>query len=78
MYDYLKWIKFIIGRICDIYEKNPCLVHPCKNGECVPEPKSGEFTCNCYEGYFGPLCDSFLESECMTRDIQNAMCSKCI
>jgi len=54
-------IVFILGRLCNIRVENPCFVNPCLNGVCVLDKEPGEFSCNCYRGYFGPLCGTFIE-----------------
>lgn len=60
----MRQIEFTLGRTCNIHVENPCLVNPCQNnGQCIPELEPGEFSCICTSGYFGQLCESFLESK---------------
>lgn len=47
--------------MCNVSWENPCLDNPCMNGECVPDFELRQFTCNCYTGYSGQICEATLE-----------------
>ena len=71
----LKYDVLDSGNIEDCNSMSPCEVEPCKhNGVCVDQGNSS-FSCSCYPGYYGELCEEE-ENLCnlLTPCLNNGKC----
>lgn len=40
----------------------PCASKPCIHGDCINSPDQSSFTCQCYQGYEGDVCNQRMSS----------------